>query len=147
VSNIYENNIFPTLPCVVVEIHDITADFCMLCSFFNSFSVKMKPNKLTQHFLGKTFLHVKIVFLVFSLVLDERRGAHKTSNLPIPNFSKPYVSFDAEFYAESFGSNFQSIRPCLGWQRLKILYIISHHRNSSGFLLITVHSDTDFISG
>ncbi len=33
VLNMYKNNIFPTLPCVVVEIHDITADFCMLYPF------------------------------------------------------------------------------------------------------------------
>jgi hypothetical protein len=33
-SNMYKNNIFPTLPCAVVEIHDITANFYMLHPFF-----------------------------------------------------------------------------------------------------------------
>jgi hypothetical protein len=34
VSNMYKNNIFPTLPGAVVEIHDFTANFYMLHPFF-----------------------------------------------------------------------------------------------------------------
>ena len=33
-SNMYRNNIFPTLPGAVVEIHHITANFYMLHPFF-----------------------------------------------------------------------------------------------------------------
>jgi hypothetical protein len=33
-SNMYKNNIFPTLPCTLVEIHNIAPNFCMLHPFF-----------------------------------------------------------------------------------------------------------------
>jgi hypothetical protein len=43
-----------------------------------------------------------------------KEGDDNKPILPISNLSKSYISFDAEFYAESFGSNFKSIWVCVG---------------------------------
>jgi hypothetical protein len=67
VSNMYKNNIFLHFPVLWWRFTILQP--ISVC--YTRFSVKMTPTKLTLHFVGKTILRVKIVFLVFSLVLDE----------------------------------------------------------------------------
>jgi hypothetical protein len=64
-SNVYENNIFFTVPCAVVEIHDINSWKSLPRSVLPLFSLILLKIFLLMKFMKQTSFTLKIIFILF----------------------------------------------------------------------------------